>query len=492
MIERSHRRKTPKAQPDPEVLLRLHERLASQRLWFFRLLIASGLALAVSFVLWLVRVSLVWHLIGIALGFIAGLFIQRSMKSWALTWIRERSGLSYETALEQHHKDDFGFSHSVRERAAQEASRLPLPRYQAWWLPMLAVALGLAFLPLIPSVTNLPTALTTQPAQTTLPEVNQPANTTQPSEPQTTSQPVAEPPQEGQAPSQDTGETDTSQLDSATGSSASPNANNQSADEQALDQFLDNLRQNEQPQEQAPDVDLSSVMQPSSGNGQPSNEENASRPRNEQVNPFEQAGNNQNGEAQQNSEAQQGQEQQAAEDAAQNGEGEEGQNAQAQQSESQSNEGQTSSQGESPQGAEQQGSEQQNQGQQGEGQGEQQGEQGQEGAGESGMNAEGQQEGQSDSGQNAEGAGSLAGTPTGQSADVAGSSQQNPDFLPGQLSEGPNNVAGTARLPGETEEIIFPEGSAPGSFSRAEEEALTEGRIPLEYQEVIRNYFGNE
>jgi hypothetical protein len=61
--------------------------------------------------------------------------------------------------------------------------------------------------------------------------------------------------------------------------------------------------------------------------------------------------------------------------------------------------------------------------------------------------------------------------------------------LQGQVSGGPNNTAGTVRLPGEMSQTIFPEGSAPSSFSRAEEEALTEGRIPLEYQEVIRNYF---
>jgi hypothetical protein len=492
MIERSHRHKAPKSQPDPAVLLRLHECLAAQRLWFLRLLIGSSLALVVSLILWLVRVPLVWHLTGIALAFLAGLFSQRSMTAWALAWIRERAGLSYETALE-HQKDEFGFSASVKQRAADEASRLELPKYQAWWLPMLAVALGLAFLPLIPSIT-VPTALSTQPAQTTSPEAsNRPANTVEPSAPQATPQPVAEPPQEAQAPSQDAGETDTSQLEGASGSSAS---NNQSADEQALDQFLDNLRQNEQPQEQAPDVDLSSVMQPGNSNGQPSDEDRASRPRSEQVNPFEQAGQNQPNQAQQG-------QQQAPEDAAQNAdESEQGQNAQSQQAQSQTDEGQSetaqseeqqNAEGTSPQEQAQQDAAQQEQAQQGEGQqtqGEQEGEQ--EGAGESGMNAEGQQEGSSDSGQNAEGAGSLPGTPSGQSEEVVGSSQQNPDFLPGQLSEGPNNVAGTARLPGETEETVFPEGNTPGSFSRAQEEALTEGRIPLEYQEVIRNYFGNE
>jgi hypothetical protein len=497
MIERSHRRKMPSAKPDPETMLRLHERLASQRLWFFRLFIASGLALVVSLILWLFRVPLLWHLSGIALGFIAGLFLQHSMKAWALAWIREQAGLSYETALEQHSKeqnqqDEFGFSASLKERAVEEASRLTLPKYQAWWLPMLAVALGLAFLPLIPSITNLPSPLTTQPTATTLPETtNQTANTVDPSQPQQTSEPVAEPPPDGQAPSQETSGTDTSQLSDAN-SSSSASSDTQSADEQALDQFLENLRQNEPPQEQAPDVDLSSVMQPSGGRGgQASDEDRASRPRSEQTNPFSQAGENESGEAQQNQQAQNN---------AENTEGEQDQQGQEQQGQEQGQENgeQQAQSQEGQEGAEDASSETSQEGtdrqpQQGEGQ-QAEGEQGQEGAGESGMNGEAQSADRgSDSGQNAEGAGSLPGSPAeGTSEELAGSSQQNPDFLPGQVGEGPNNIAGTARLPGETEELVFPQGSAPGSFSRAEEEALTEGRIPLEYQEVIRNYFRGE
>jgi hypothetical protein len=489
MIERSHRRKASKPQANPETLLRLHERLASQRLWFFRLLIASGIALVVSFVLWLVRVPLTWHLLGIVISFIAGLFTQRSMKSWALSWIRERAGLSYETALEQQERDDFGFTDSLKARASEEASRLPLPNYQVWWLPMLAVALGLVFLPLIPSLTNLPAPLLTQPNATPLPEsANQTANSVDPAQPQTTSQPVAEPPSTSQAPSQETGETDTSQLNDVTGSSTSPSNNNQSADEQALGRFLENLRDNQQPQDQAPDVDLSSVMQPSGNrSGQPSDEDHASRPRSEQTNPFSQAGENQSGEAQQ------GESQQNQSEAAQKGEGQQGQENQGQENQSQQAQGEQGQEGASSQSSAEQPQEGagESAAQQGEGQ-QAQGEQGQEGAGQ-GMKAEGKGTEQgSDSGQNAEGAGSLPGTATEQSSEGIGSSEQNPDFLPGQMSQGPTNTAGTARLPGETGETVFPEGNAPGSFSRAEEEALTEGRIPLEYQEVIRNYFGRE
>ncbi len=488
MIERSHRHKKDKAQPKPETLLRLHERLASQRLWFFRFVMASGLTLVVSFVLWLARVPLTWHLVGLAVSFGAGLFIHRPMKAWAISWIRERVGLSYETALEHGEQDTFGFADTLRQRASEEASRLTPPKYQAWWLPLLAVALGLAFLPLIPSLPTLPTALSPQPTPTTTPTTsNQTPNTVEPSL-QTQAQAAAEPPSASPSSARAEGETEASQLDEVTGSSgAAPSQNNQSADEEALGRFLENLRENEQPQDQAPDVDLSSVMQPSSRSGQASDEDRASRPRSEQKNPFAQAG--------QPEEPTEGQ---SADETNQGSEESQGQQQseqnQSQESQAQENQAQEQAQQEQAQNQDDAGGEgsaealaEQNQGQ---GEGTQQGEQGQEGGGERGTNAEGMGSQQdSNSGQNAEGAGSLPGTPTAQSTEVTGTSQQNPDFLPGQLSGGPNNIAGTVRLPGEAGQTVFPEGSAPGSFSRAEEEALSEGRIPLEYQEVIRNYF---
>jgi hypothetical protein len=92
-------------------------------------------------------------------------------------------------------------------------------------------------------------------------------------------------------------------------------------------------------------------------------------------------------------------------------------------------------------------------------------------------------------GEAGEGAGYLPSAPTPNADEQLGTSQQDPEFLPGRVQGGANNIAGTVRLPGETSQTVFPQGSAPSSFSRAEEEALTEGRIPLEYQEIIRNYF---
>jgi hypothetical protein len=494
MIQRSQRNKASRASEPRPTTLNLHERLASQRLWFLRLMTASTVALALSFVLWLVRVPLEYHLVGIALGFLAGLFARRPMRSWALGWIRERSGLSYETALEQRARaDDFGFSETLQQRATQEVSRLAPPKYQVWWLPMLAVALGLAFLPLIPSVANLPSPFNSQaPLTPTTTATNEP----NPSAP--TQQPVTQAANEpntansSASPSPSTGETNASELNNqGSPGESSASQNNRSADEQALGQFLDNLKQNEPPPSDSPDADLSSVMPQSQGN-QASNEDNASRPRSEQTNPFARPGEQQQEgqpNANQDSEQGQGEEQgQGQQDQGQQGD----QQEQSQEAQSETGQGEEQAQ----QGAGEQGVGEQGVGEQGVGEqgvGEQgvagEGEQNQQGSGQS-ASAEGEGSDQgSDTGQNAEGAGSSPGTTTGQTQDVVGSSQQNPEFLEGSMNEGPNNTAGTVRLPGETNQTVFPEGSSPGSFSRAEEEALTEGRIPLEYQEVIRNYF---
>jgi hypothetical protein len=62
------------------------------------------------------------------------------------------------------------------------------------------------------------------------------------------------------------------------------------------------------------------------------------------------------------------------------------------------------------------------------------------------------------------------------------------EFLPGRLGRGPQNTGGAVRLPG-SDRVEIPLGSAPGSFGSAVEKAVTEGDIPVDYQEIIRNYF---
>src|SRR5690606_1479578 len=63
-----------------------------------------------------------------------------------------------------------------------------------------------------------------------------------------------------------------------------------------------------------------------------------------------------------------------------------------------------------------------------------------------------------------------------------------PELLPGVLQDGPENPAGTVRLPGDTA-VFLPAGRAAADYQAAAEEALTEGDLPLSYHEVIRRYF---
>ncbi|MGL4609555.1 MAG: hypothetical protein ACRCYY_07695 [Trueperaceae bacterium] len=511
MIQPSQRRRPEKVIPT-RTTLDLHDQLAKQRLWFFRLMISSLAALTVSFVLWLVRVPLVWHLGGIAFAFVAGAFVagflvERSMKAWSLAWIRERSGLSYETALEKAQQervqrekaqqDSFGFATTVQKRALESAAQLTPPTYQAWWLPPLVVALGFAFLPLIPKLNALPTTLTARPPTTNTNTPNAPATPEQPN-PQRPNQPEAN--TSSTSPATSPREADTSGLEGSS-NTGSGNPNNQTADEEALGEFLDNLKQ-QQPPSTDVDTDLSSVMPQSqratSGNQDSSSQPRSEQPRSEQprsepTNPFSQAS---------QSEGERAQQEQAQQEQTQQGEGEETQSQteqQAQQSEGGQNEGaganeqpeNQSGTSEQQQSTSQQNTEANQEGSEPPTEGNE-GEEGQQGGGGQSANAEGEGRSESDSGQNADGAGNLPGTPVAQDSDDIGTSQQSPEFLEGQVTESASNTAGTVRLPGESEGTAFPETNAPSTFSRAEEEALTEGRIPLEYQEVIRNYFRGE
>ncbi|MEM7735253.1 MAG: hypothetical protein AAF267_05625 [Deinococcota bacterium] len=64
----------------------------------------------------------------------------------------------------------------------------------------------------------------------------------------------------------------------------------------------------------------------------------------------------------------------------------------------------------------------------------------------------------------------------------------DPEQLESTLQEGVINVGGQVRLPGD-DEVTLPVGSSPEVFERGIEQALSEGRIPVEYQEILRSYF---
>jgi len=62
------------------------------------------------------------------------------------------------------------------------------------------------------------------------------------------------------------------------------------------------------------------------------------------------------------------------------------------------------------------------------------------------------------------------------------------EALPGILGPGPETVGGRVRLPGRDSDVAPTAVSAEG-FERAIEQAVTDGSVPVSYQEIIRNYF---
>jgi hypothetical protein len=62
------------------------------------------------------------------------------------------------------------------------------------------------------------------------------------------------------------------------------------------------------------------------------------------------------------------------------------------------------------------------------------------------------------------------------------------EALPGILGSGPETVGGRVRLPGRDSDVAPTAVSAEG-FERAIEQAVTDGSVPVPYQEIIRNYF---
>jgi hypothetical protein len=92
------------------------------------------------------------------------------------------------------------------------------------------------------------------------------------------------------------------------------------------------------------------------------------------------------------------------------------------------------------------------------------------------------------------GAGSGGGTDDSAGAGSSGeptpglSAAGEAEFLEGQLSGAAANPAGSVRLP-PFSDVELPQGSSTTEFTRAAERAVTEGQVPLEYQEIIRNYF---
>ena len=152
MIGQSRRQQPQSLQagrPTPD--LGLHTRMAARRRLHLRMTACSAGALLSSAVAWLAGLSLLAHALLMAAGFAAGLLYPlRRLPEWALGWLSDRIGLSYETALELEGRDDpYGLAEAVDDRTTRLVRNLSPPRNPAWWLPILALALGLLLLPAI-------------------------------------------------------------------------------------------------------------------------------------------------------------------------------------------------------------------------------------------------------------------------------------------------------------------------------------------------------
>jgi hypothetical protein len=451
MIQASKRREAP-ASGD----LNIHQTMARRRNWNTRLTLSSLTSCLVSLLLWLSGVPILIHLGILALVFVLGLaWPQKSVLPWVMTWIAERIGLSYQTALEFSEPDPYGFHSAVRQRALEQSKKLSLPSLQAWWLPGLAIAALLALIPFSPLRSlERPLGLDITPQSQSSSQPNPTPESA--GQEQLEEQETVEAPQ--QTPDLPTANASPppvlDEFDGASGQGADEQISERVADEEALSHFLQNLREREE-QSANPFSDLNSSQQSASGGEQSDAENTVTRPGQGES---QQGENTDGSESSQNGEAnsQEGQEGQAAE------EGEEG-NASAESQQSQSNQSNPGDANQADVNGQPQGS---------------------------GPDAAQNQNPRGLEGEANESAGN-APSASNQDAlsELADRAEDNPDFLQGQLGLGPTNLAGTIRLPGSSDETASTFPAVNPNFQPSSEQALTEGRIPVEYQEIIRNYF---
>ena len=482
MIQPSQRRSTP---PRPDELLEVHERIARQRRRTRRLWGASALACGVSVVLWLLGVSVLWHLTAVGVALVVGLFLPLgSTVHWALDWVSRHLGLSYATALDLSDSppDSYGFHEAVRKRAAAGAAKLELPQQQPWWLPFLVIALVLAILPVVPfRSAPRPTLGSTPTAPEQAPDTSE-ATAPQLTETEAEAEEPETPGNEGASTPEDADPEASSVDDFSTEASEGAEGNGGQGDEEALSRFTDNLSERPPPEEET--NPFSSVTPQS---GAPSEGEAGEQGESQPA---------QVGEPPQNATRQEGSPQdaqggEAAEDGSEGSEaGEEGEGEEGEAAGTQAGEEPGEEQGEdaaAPSG--EQGEEEGTQQASGEASDAEQGE-GQEGeAGSDSQANTPSDQGAPEDGETGNSAGNAPGAPTPtdpERLDAPGT----PEQLRGRLGEGPSSTAGSTRLQGTPEgDAAAPGGAAPQTFNQADEQAITEGRIPVEYQDIIRDYF---
>ncbi len=501
--------------------LTLHRQLASGRARRSRLFVCSSAALAASFVAWLVGLPTALHLALVGVGFLAG-FAWRLERAepWALRWIDERAGLAYRTALERTQaepantqaEDSYGFFEALGVQVERTAGRLEPPTAQPWWLPLLAVALSLAVLPAIglPGIGggfgggNAPLG----PNESAPPAAQSDADSQPDSAPDTSPEAAeVENAEEDAQPELERTFDAPGEDSSGEGGEASAGGD---ADSETLERYLESLEAQEN--DAPPSGAERNPFARGEAQGEQSAEQNTEPSQSQPDAPSEAQPNQGAREAQgeqegQEQESQQGQGEQGDE-ATQDGGGEGASGADAPEqtqapregeqeaggSEGTPSEQEQEAEGEQPQSAQgesesQQEGQQQEEGQGRGGQGEGDPNQGESAEGGSGGPQEGEEEGGGAEGEEGDGAGSLPSASTPSSAErLEGTPQTNPELLEGQRGAGATNAAGETLAPG-SDVVDIPNAQTNAEYERAAEEAINEGRIPVEYQDILRDYF---
>ncbi len=487
--------------------------------WHYRLMVCSSAALLFSFCTWLLGFDIVWQLVSVIIGFLLGfLWPIRHSKRKSLSWLDKHIGLSYRTLLElkTNQSEDFGLTEALKKRASYLIKRTNLPQMLPLWLLPLSIALILILLPSI----NLPTSSRTVPSL--LEDFYVPPKQVR----QETYNEKIQEKQDLQGNAQEglnskenlpiENQTRNSSRRNTSNSNIDPNTNDEFdptlVDNKILEKLLENATESEEsfanpfrPIEHLPpqDFEEAETESNSSENSDSTNVEPPTSPAEEvQSEPEDrQITSNENVESPDSptEEVQSGPEDIPSNENPEVSESEEGEQA-SDGSESESEQiadtDTTNDQSKSEQIGNTTNNEQNEQRNQAvdnnsEESPEIQGEAGTEGT-QPDSDLAGQEQSQEDdqitSISNEDESAGMGNTVSTVNTKSLGPSSGEITRLEGELLDGPSNLAGEVNLPGLAESN-FPQADPTNSFRYSNEETTTEGRIPLEYQEILRNYF---
>ena len=471
----------------------LHKRLARRRAAQARLFTGGVAALAGSAVGWLFGLTLPLHLALLGLGFAGGFFwrfigVGRRAERWAFGWIEPQAGLSYETALELPASDTSPLGEAVRARAAR-AEGLGTPPLEPWALPPLVLALALAAVPhfVLPTLRAPLEPLLPQILTTANPDVAPPAEpeagVPEPeaaAEPETGTPETAEPEPGTDTPSEENAANDDGGDSSVNTDAAAPATGTAPSESATLEQFLEGSGA-AQPGEGGREASGAEAQAAAEAAAQRSAAEDEGTP-----------GGEGNGPGQPSAEARPG--------------GNENAPANAGAGEPSADDALESTnrdlRGARPSGAEDEATGQEGSEAGGEGEGTPPDAQAvppqgaQQGAGEPGQGDGPSQPGEASEGRSQTGQGSEQGSSDeagrGSGGEAGGGGERLPggtlERLTGERTEGDPNLRAETLQQGDVPDTL-PRTGGPESYRRAAEEVIREGRIPLEYQQLVRDYF---